>query len=177
VRGARANSPAPELPERPLFGTQSEEATGSYGSQRVVDAVEKRSLAERESVNSVLEVCDCCSAYCRRSKPVPSAGSDDRLVPVSVNSPAGRQRQQSLRSRPSTCLDEGQERVGERSARTPMAAQFFGIRIARNGRNLRETDHFLEYESAARPRQSSKLAPPCHAGGRGFEPRPLRQKS
>ena len=99
MRGARANSPAPELPERPLFGTQSEEATGSYGSQRVVDAVEKRSLAERESVNSVLEVCDCCSAYCRRSKPVPSAGSDDRLVPVSVNSPAGRQRQQSLLSR------------------------------------------------------------------------------
>ena len=43
--------------------------------------------------------------------------------------------------------------------------------------NRPKTGLFLEYESVANPHGTSKLAPACHAGGRGFEPRPLRQKS
>ena len=49
-------------------------------------------------------------------------------------------------------------------------AELFGVRIAQTARNMREPDHFLEWESAANPRQPSKLTQPGHAGGRGFEP-------
>ena len=55
-------------------------------------------------------------------------------------------------------------------------AESFGIGSAPPSQELRQIGYFWNMNPATRPHECSLGPPPCHAGGRGFEPRPLRQK-
>ena len=68
------------------------------------------------------------------------------------------------------------ERSSQRSVGHQQRGGFVGIRMRLTGRLSSEISVFLEYDSGAKPRGCSKPVPFCHAGGRGFEPRPLRQR-
>jgi hypothetical protein len=85
-------------------------------------------------------------------------------------------RKETFLSRLRPCRDGTRADEPGRVAGAPTGGENFGIRLAHTRQNLQEIGCFWISKQTANPHGCSLDPPSCHAGGRGFEPRPLHPK-